>query len=227
MSEIERAVEEDVREKQSNKWLYIMVAVIIVGFAGFFIYTNFFSSPTGAVVTIDDLHEQNIDGKLSQDEGYMYNGFSFVNFDGLWYTKIIINEQPYSIPLHFGPIQVENVTVGGEVSENFNKYQDIYIAIDPLAEDSDYTALAASELAQNMAAAIKRRPVGACTVNETATCTFRPIVSCDTTERPIIQLLQEPGPDVELDDNCITLRGQGYDLVRAVDALLFLWYGIQ
>ena len=74
---IERAVEEDTKEKETNKYFYIIAAVIILVFAAFIIYQRV-GIPTGAVITIDDLHELNLQGDLSSDKGYVHNGFSFV-----------------------------------------------------------------------------------------------------------------------------------------------------
>ena len=225
--QLERAIDApDVPEadEHTNRTFYIIAAAIVVIFFGIVAYQQF-STPTGAL-TFDDLHQLNIDGKLDEEKGYLYNAFSFVFFDGLWYTNVVRNDVNYRVPLHFGPRDLENVQLFGNLSYEFNVGTDIYVVVNPISEGQDYIALAASELAQNLAVAIKRRPVGACDRNETGMCEFRPIVTCETTDHAMIYLLQEPGPLVELKDTCIILRGVDYDLVKAVDRLVLQWYGI-
>lgn len=222
---IERAVEEEVHESETNKYFYVLLALIVIAFASFFVYQKI-STPTGATITVDELHDLNINGELSSEKGYTHNGFSFVLFDGLWYTKIQRGDVAYSIPLHFGPRDVKDVTVKGTLGKTFDEGDDVYITVNPLDENSDYTALAASELAQNMAIAIKRRPIGACDRNETVMCKDRSIVTCETTDKPMIYLVQEQGPEVEFKDQCIIVRGIQYDLVKSADRLLLQWYTI-
>ena len=147
--QIERAVEDAPEEPHSDKYFYIILAAIIVVFISIIAFRNL-SSPTGAA-SFDELHELNLKGKLSSDEGYVYNGFSFVLFDGLWYTKVGIGENNFQIPLHFGPKDVEAVPVTGDLSNDFNQGNEIYVTVNPISSDQDYIALAASELAQNLA----------------------------------------------------------------------------
>lgn len=215
---------EETEEVTSNKYFYIILAVIVVAFISFIAYQKLTASQPPK--TIEDLHKLNLAGALASEQGYTHNGYSFVLFDGLWYTKIQLGDVAYSIPLHFGPRETENVKISGTLSRSFDQSTDIYIVLDPLSSDSDYGALGASELAQNMIQAINKRPVGACDKNETVMCSDRPIVTCETTTKPAIYLLQEPGPEVKFKNNCIVLRGIKYDLVKAVDALLLKWYRI-
>ena len=226
-ADIERAIDEIPPEEDthSNKSFYVVVGIVVLLFAGFLGYQQF-SVPSGAL-TFDELHQLNLDGKLDEKKGYVYNGFSFVFFDGLWYTDVDRNGVNYRIPLHFGPRDIEDVPVFGSVSNSFNDGVDVYITVNPLSSDQDYIALAASELAQNLAVAIQRRPVGACDRNETSMCVERPIVTCETTDKAMIYLMTETGkPSVQLDNKCIIVRGTGYDLVKAVDRLVLQWYGI-
>ena len=221
--EIERAVEASTAG--SDKKLLITIAIIAIVFAAFFVFRHY-QNTTDQVVTIDDLHQMNLNGELKEEQGYVYNGFSFVFNDGLWYTKIQINEAAFQVPLHFGPRDVEGITIKGAINESFNTGSDVYITFNPLSENLGYVSLASSELAQNMVTAIKRRPVGACDRNETTACSDRPIITCETTTNPVIYLLQKSGPEIELRGNCMILRGLEYDLVKAVDHLLLQWYGI-
>jgi len=221
--EPERAVDE---EPESQKVFYIIVAVIVLLFGGFVAYQQITDTPTGAV-TFEDLHRMNLNGELDPERGYLYNGFSFVWFDGIWYTDLDAGDRINRIPLHFGPREVENVTVFGSLSEEFDIGEDVYITIDPHSEGSNYVALGASELAQNMVTAIQRRPLGACDKNETIMCESRAIVTCETADKPTVYLLNEDvPPSIELSGTCVILRGKDYDLVRAVDRMLLQWLGV-
>ena len=222
---IERAVEDDAPEEPtSDKYFYIILVTILIIFISIVAFRQL-TTPTGAV-TFEEMHELNLKGKLSPNEGYVYNGFSFVFFDGLWYTKVTVGENNFQVPLHFGPRDVEALNVSGSLSANFNRGSEIYVVVNPISSDQDYIALAASELAQNLAIAIKRRPIGACDRNETTMCEDRPIITCETTDKAMVYLESEPGPAIEFRDRCIIARGTGTDLVKAVDRLILQWYGV-
>ena len=226
-ADIERAIDEIEPEEDnhSNRSFYLAVGVVVLLFAGFLGYQQY-AVPTGAL-TFDELHQLNLNGKLDEEKGYVYNGFSFVLFDKLWYTDIDKSGVNYRIPLHYGPRDVLDIPVFGNVSREFNVGTDVYVTVNPLSSDQDFIALSASELAQNLAVAIQRRPIGACDRNETSMCGERPIVTCETTDKAMIYLLTEEGkPSVQLKGKCIIVRGVGYDLVKAVDRLILQWYGI-
>jgi hypothetical protein len=221
----ERAIKEEADDSSKDLYFYVILGVIILAFGGFILFQKLYTPP--APPTITELHQSNIEGKIDEEEGYTYNGYSFILFDGLWYTEIVLGDQAYKIPLHFGPRHTKDIAIKGELSEAFNDGPDIYVTINPIDTEQDYIALAATELASNMATAIRRKPVGACDRNETDMCSFRPIVTCETADHAMIYLLEEPGPEIEFKGICMILRGEGFDLVKAVDRLLLGWYGVQ
>src|SRR3989338_5288068 len=99
--------------------------------------------------TIDELHQKNLAGELSEEEGYVYKGYSFVFANGLWYTQLQFNEKLIDLPLHFDPAYADK-----------------------------YVALSAAEMSLSLYKAIGREPIAACTKNETLACSKRPIVNC-------------------------------------------------
>ena len=117
----EKKTEENKTENSSKatKQLYIALGFILICFIALFAI-RFIRSPTGKAVTIDELHEKNLKGEMT-DINYMYNGFSFVFADGLWYTQVQKGNTVWDVPLHFGPKQVENISVIGNIDTNFNK----------------------------------------------------------------------------------------------------------
>jgi hypothetical protein len=225
-------VEDNIKEFQESnkdrKVIFIAVAAIIIIFAavmgGFKIFGDS-TSTSGQVTPIEELHKLNLDGELSDDRGQMYDGFSFVKYDGLWWTDLIILGKKVRIPLHYSPSEVEHIEITGNLSDEFNVGQEIFIAINPEIINKHYT-LALSELSFNTAKGINRIPVGSCTKEDPA-CIDREIISCaDPKGKPVVELALGKEPRLELIDSCIKVTGQDEDLVKATDRLLYYWYTI-
>ena len=204
----------------------VVVAILVLSLSG---YTLVHKAAGAQGMTneqkVDQLHEQNKAGKLSEREGYIYNGYSFVRWEGLWWTQFNHQGRTLKIPLHFGPREVSNINIVGNLSEEFNANPDLYIAIDPNIANKYYT-LALSELNFNLAKGINRRPVGACT-EPNEICENRTITGCNNTQGlPVLELQLQEKSGIELSGTCIKVTGQEYDLVQAVDRLLYKWYGV-
>lgn len=220
-------------KEQSNRTLFMTLAVILGVFVLFIAGFYGYNSITGSVVTdMQGIHDANIQGDLEEEQGYMYNGFSFVFVDGLWWTDIIKHigdtEEIIRIPLHFGPKDFDEVKFSGSTSDEFNQGPEVLIAIDPAVRDQFYT-LAISELVFNLAKGIGRKPVAAC-IKEDIECVERPIISCENNPEnlPVIELVHDYNVNstVELDGTCIKITGNNYGLVKAVDNILLQWYGV-
>jgi hypothetical protein len=220
-------------KEQSIKTLFITLGVIIsifvILFAGFYGY----NSITGDVVLdIQGLHDANFQGDLDPEEGYLYNGFSFIKIDGLWWTDIVKtvdgNSEIVRIPLHFGAREAESVIIRGELSPDFNNGLEVYVAVDPTVISS-YYGLGLSELSLNMAKGIGRKPIGSCTENS-EDCLDRDIISCKNNpdNLPVVEFVQnfDVDSEIEMNGTCIKIIGNGYGIVKAVDRMLLHWYGI-
>jgi len=219
--------EELDKKKTSDRALIIAVVAIVIILAVIITYNLF--QREEAPKTIDDLHELNIKGKLKPDEGYTYEGYSFVFANGLWYTQVqnIAGTSLFNIPLHYGPEAVKDIPMEGYFNATtFNSNKGIYITFDPLGQNLNYVALAVGEFDQNIIKAFNKAPIAACDKNETAACSDRPIITCDNTNKPVLYLKQEPETKVIFKDNCMTVQGTGPDIVRATDRLLLKLYGI-
>ena len=218
---------EALSAKNDGKSLLILTGIVIglfvLLFAGFRAYNSFTSA---SVVSIDDLHQQNLAGELDEDyEGYIYNGYSFVKVDGLWWTEMNKFGTLYKAPLHFAPRELENLIIGGTLDDTFNQGDAVYVTIDPTVQDKYYT-LAVSELSFNIVQGMDRTPIGSCTEEDEA-CDNRTIISCETANgRPTVELAVGPGPEITLQGSCIKIRGTEYGIVKAVDRLLYQWFGI-
>jgi hypothetical protein len=224
-SEAEKAA--DFGGESSNKAIGIMILVVlgifVVSIGGFKLYDQLTAAP---VLSIDELHDKNIQGNVDEEEGYVYRGYSVVKVDGLWWTEINRFGTLVKFPLHFGPKEVESIEMEGELDAGFNQGEELYIAIDPDVADKYYT-LALSELSFNVAKGIDRLPVGSCT-KENYACDNRTIISCENTQgKPVVELALAPGePRVELIDTCIKISGNEYGIVKAVDRVLYKWYQV-
>ena len=80
--EDEIIVEENPNEDSSKdtRNLLVMVGIIVLIFGAFLgvRYIMGDRATNQGQLSIDELHELNLDGKLKVDQGYIYNGFSFV-----------------------------------------------------------------------------------------------------------------------------------------------------
>ncbi|MDP3699027.1 MAG: hypothetical protein Q8R47_05565 [Nanoarchaeota archaeon] len=201
----------------------VLVAIFVVAIAGFKAYNHFTAA---GVVVIDDLHEKNLEGKLDSDEGYVYNGYSFVNADGLWWTSVEVKDRIIKIPLHYGPKEVEHIPVIGKLTPEFNEGEKVYVSIDPKVNYDKYYTLGLMELNTNILQGINRKIEAACS-EEHQVCENRTIINCESAAgRPVVQLSVADASSVTLKGTCIDIRGNGEDLVKSVDLALYVWYKV-
>ena len=224
---LEEAVDKDLYGSSSDtKSILILVgvtiAIFIVTISGFTFYNNLTSAN---VVEIDQLHEENLNQELEEEEGYVYNGFSFVKADGLWWTELNKFGTRLKVPLHFAPKELEDIPIKGELNEKFNEGESVYIAIDPNVVSKYYT-LSISELSFNLVKGMDRIPVGSCT-EENEACVDRDIINCETADgKPVIELSYTEDSSIEFIDTCIKVSGTEYDIVKGVNRILYMWYGV-
>ena len=225
--EIKKANQEVEPEKHtSDKALIISIAIILIIIA---VIVSFKLIPKEQPQTIEELHLANLKAELNSDQGYTYNGYSFVFANGLWYTQVqnIAGTSLFNIPLHFGPNDLEDVSIEGEFNaEIFNSEKGIYVTFDPLGQNLQYVALAVAEFDQSIIQAFNKIPIAACDKNETIACQDRPIITCNTTNKPTLYLQQEPEAKIIYQDNCIIVQGQMQEIIKAIDRLLLMLYNI-
>ncbi|MEM3126801.1 MAG: hypothetical protein QW331_01900, partial [Candidatus Woesearchaeota archaeon] len=114
-------------EKSSKIFAYAVIGIAIIIITILISRYAIQSRP----LTIDELHQKNIDGELSEKQGYVYKGYSFVFADGLWYTQLQFNNTLINLPLHFDPKSVENVPLTGAINSTKFNEREIYITFDP------------------------------------------------------------------------------------------------
>ncbi len=222
---MDKGVDSEAVSSDGKGLLFIILGIVgifVLLIAGFGAY-NYIT--TGAVMNVDELHQENLVGGLDEEEGYVYNGYSFVKADGLWWTEMNKFGTLLKVPLHFGPKELEEIPIEGTLDDSFNDGDKLFIAIDPDVQNKYYT-LAISELSFNTVKGMDRLPIGSCT-KENWACDNRTIISCnDTQGKPVIELALANETAIELQGTCIKLSGKEYGIVKAVDRILYQWYGV-
>ena len=235
--EIENMQEEKIEEKgeeeketkfKSDKALIIGIILIIVVFGIVFSLKYFFAQEKPE--TIEDLHALNLKGKLKDDQGYLYKGvYSFVKFDDLWYTQMVSPKGTrfYNIQFRYGPKEVEQIKTSGALNtELFNNASEYYVTFNPTEGNFSSIALAVSDFNQQMTKVFFKQPIAACDRNETTACIGRPIITCDNTEKMVLHVKDSNNSGVYYNDNCIIIEGNGFELVKGVDRVLYDFYEI-
>ncbi len=168
---------------------------------------------------------------LGKDSGkdVNYNGFDFVNVDGIWRTEWQREGQAYELDFRFNPKDVEDIPVTGKTDLRF-QFEKIYLTLDPTNEErtpeTAYLNLAAVELSRKLVEPFERNVTAACTRNETDACFSRPIVTCENTNSSVIYLKQADKARIILNGNCAVIQGSGESIVKAADKALFQWLKI-
>lgn len=228
--EISLLAENDLQssaQQDDGKSILILIGVLVVIFAiaigGFKAYNHFTAA---GIVVIDDLHQKNLDGELNSNEGYVYNGYSFVKADGLWWTEVEVKDRIIKVPLHYGPREVEQIPVTGKLTSDFNKGEKVYVSIDPTINYDKYYTLGLMELNTNILQGVNRNIEAACS-EENPVCENRTVINCENTNgQPVVQLSVDKKPSVTLKGTCIDIRGNGEELVKSVDLALYVWYKV-
>ena len=157
-----------------------------------------------------------------------YNGYDFKKIDGLWYFEWQRENKLFTVGLRNPPWELEDVPVRGILSEKFNRGT-IYVTHDPgQGENSrNFTimALGAVELTSSMASSLGLLPVSACTNNESG-CIADHIKNCESENSSVILLTDIGEAGIQLQNECIVLRGEGMNLLKSIDRLLYQWYGM-
>jgi hypothetical protein len=155
-----------------------------------------------------------------------YNHFVFVQNQGLWETQVDVRGQPYILTLRYNPYETENVTITGELNASFNRGP-LHMTFDPEPQDRNfkYLALATGELGLSLSRALGRQTVQGC-LSPAPFCDNITLVSCEDADKATV-FLNDTGPArVVLRGSCVEIGGEGFELIRAIDRVLYQWYKI-
>jgi len=158
-------------------------------------------------------------------DNYTYKNYEFKKINSLWTTDVQVGSRLITIWLHNGAREVWPIEIIGYLNTSFDEGP-VYITFDPRDENREQIALAAGELGLNIVNGIDREVIGACARNETEACIDRLIVTCDSEDKSVIYLQNANTTWVQFENNCIIVRGNGPELLKATDKLILYWYGI-
>ncbi|MBW2968988.1 hypothetical protein KY314_02635 [Candidatus Woesearchaeota archaeon] len=209
--QLDKALEKEPDTNKATKKFYVILAIIFVLFFAFVFLGIKWIYPEA-------------------DENYPtieYNGFELEKIGGLWHTDWVKDGKTYRISLRYNPQEVEEIPVFGAITKTFNQH-DVYLSFDPTSDSQEfkYTALANSELSLSLITAFGKNPIASCIKNETEACIDRSIVTCENYNKSVIIVAPNGDPAVIMKDNCIILKGEGLDILKSVDKLLYTWYRI-
>lgn len=213
---------------KSDRTLIVAIILLLIGVAAIFGVKYFFKADMP--LTIDELHALNFKGKLGEEQGYLHNGvYSFVKFDDLWYTQLKSPKgtRLYNIQFRYSPKEVEGVRVQGRLNLGlFDNATEYYVTFNPTGNEFSTVALAVGDFNQQMTNIFFKQPIAACDRNETSACIDRPVITCKDTDKLVLYVKESNTSRVVYDDNCITVEGNGFELVKGVDRVLYELYGI-
>ena len=223
----EKTKEEEIPEKKiSEKILLFSVLAIIIIFAIIFASKILNKEK---IMTIDDLHRLNLQGKLKPWQGYMYNSFSFVNYSGSWHTQYQLGNTLFVVTLNYGPRDLEYIPISGVFNATlFDSSRYVFMTFNPTGESLNYVGVATGEIDRTLIGAFGKAINGSCDRNETEICQTRPIINCENTKnKPVISIQDSNETKITLNNNCIIVQGHGPEIVKAADKLLLaVFYGI-
>jgi hypothetical protein len=219
----EEPKEEPEAASKANLYFLIGVGVIIILFAAVFAL-KFFAR--NEIVTIDDMIAKTLAGDENPETNYMYNGYVFVKVGPLWYTKWRYGIYEANIPLHYGPLELEDIYAEGQLDERFDSGH-YYITYDPNTTDAAYVAIAISEIGRNLIEGLGAGISYACSHDDTACANAnRPVITCENTNSSVIYAKESEEPKIVRQGNCLVLQGRGEDLLKVTDRAILQMYGI-
>ena len=224
----EEIVEEDTSIRADRILIATAIIIVLIVF-GTLAWIKFMDKPV-IIETIDDLHKLNLDGELDPEYGYVYEGYSFVYLDNLWYTQLQTKggEVMFDVPLHYGPRDLEDVEIYGYFNNTlFSDNKEIYVTFNPVGRDENFKfiTVAIGEFNQPMIRAFNKLPVAACD-REAEVCEGRPIITCENSSLAVLYVQEAANPQVELRGGCLVVKGTELGIIKAVDRLLMHLYGI-
>ncbi|MEK6967835.1 MAG: hypothetical protein AABX51_04345 [Nanoarchaeota archaeon] len=155
-----------------------------------------------------------------------YNNFPFIrDQNNFWLTQWQNKDKIYNLQFRYLPNETLDIPVEGQIDNSFFTGE-VYITFDPAPSGLQNLTLAAGELSLNLARGLNYSLKPSCTKNASG-CENLPIITCEQNKSvPIIYLSYKTPTMISLNGNCITIQGGGRELIRSVDRLLYLWYGI-
>ena len=219
--------QEDGQKISSEKSLIISIVVIALLFISILAY-SIINKPQPK--TLEDLHVLNLKGKLKPEQGYVYKGvYSFVTLDNLWYTQLNSPKgtKIYDLALRYSPKDLKDIVIEGNLdAEIFNNQSEFFVTFNPTGKEFSYIGLAVADFDAHMSKVFEKKPIAACDRNETEPCKNRPIITCEEQDKLVHYIKESDRFRTYYNNNCIVVEGNGFDLVKGVDRVLYNLYNI-
>ncbi len=159
----------------------------------------------------------------------VYNGFNFEFVDGQWMTEWQGRQYRYQLAFRYHPQELENISMTYGESITFNEARGsppmLYLAFDPYEDNESlaYLAFENAEISKTFVMFLDTNVTPVCTSIFEGVCpTENEVMTCDTvTDKAIVFLDASPGPSVSVNKNCVIIRGEGEDLIRAGERFLY------
>jgi len=217
----------ETRSQSTEKILIISIASIVLLLI-FILAFGIFNKQQPQ--TLEDLHVLNLKGKLKESQGYVYKGvYSFITLDNLWYTQLTSPKgtRIYSMALRYSPKDLKDIAIEGKLDNVlFNNQSEFFVTFNPTGKDFSYVGLAVADFNTHMSKVFEKKPIAACDRNETEPCKTIPIVTCDDTDKLVLYIRESDKFRTYYNNNCIVVEGNGLDLVKGVDRVLYNLYNI-
>lgn len=205
----------DVKKRKKDFFSFKEIAIIIVGICIIFLI----------LIILPNI----LNYSESEQDKYSYNGFNFVKLTDprtsrlFWYTEIQIDDNIYSVPMHYGPRELENITITTiNPTEKKNYSNTLYLTIEPRNESRSYLGIAIAELKEKFIIIKSYDLQAACTSNMSESCAGRPVIDCDNDKDIVIKIIDnETQTGIFIDNNCFIIQGMNESLVKATDKLIY------
>jgi hypothetical protein len=207
-----KEIEKLKKSQENGVWFLIIIFGIIILFI-FLIY--FFSA--------------NNDKIVNNYQSYNYNGYDFIYINTIWYTEKVSGNNIFQIKLNYGPKELEDIVVKGDLNSLVNNNDFFYFTSDPNNENHDaYVTLSVLEVATNLRLHFGKNFSAAYIMENEMTNEYNlTIINCDNTDLPVIFFDRNKNKkQIERIDNCIILSGYGEDLLKVADRFLYSLYEI-
>ncbi len=230
----EQTPSESKNKDNSKILLGFLLFIIVISAAAYYFVKQDTPQTPGVVVLEYDSNDPLL--KNDRPTQYVYNDYTFKYDNGLWNT-IVTNprtEEPIRIDLHRGPRDLQSVARSEKLWQFLNYallFQDqnnrsgvTYVMYPPDAKGE--MGVAFLEVYNNLQQGLGIQAIPAFTNNNTELNDV-PIKSCDDTEEPIIWLRHEsPTQVVYREPNCLIVQGEGQEIWKAENLMLYIFYGI-
>lgn len=228
VEEINKSNESSEEPKKSSERILLVSIIVIFLLLALILAFSIFNKPKPT--TLEELHVLNLKGKLKPEQGYIYKGiYSFINLDNLWYTQLKSPKgtKIYSLALRYSPRDLKDIFIEGNLNDEFfNNQSEFFVTFNPTGKNLAYFGLAVADFDTHMSKVFEKKPIAACDRNETEPCKTRPIVTCEDTNKLVLYIKESERFRTYYNNNCIIVEGNGFDLVKGVDRVLYNLYKI-